>query len=81
MNNRGVFHIGMILIILLAMLAVWFILTSHKLGNLSQFTNELISDSKKIIDKKIDDQGKKEKINSILDASQESVENYYKDRK
>jgi len=80
-NNRGVIHMFTLLILALAVIAVWFIIKSHKLGNVPQFTSEIISDTKKMFDAKVQDTDKKREINRILDTTQESVDNYYRDRR
>jgi len=81
MNNKGIIHMFTLLILALAIMAVWFILKSHKLGNVPQFTSEIISDAKKIIEPKIENTEQKKAVNRILDTTQESVDNYYKDRR
>ncbi len=80
-NNKGFIHFINLLIFVLAILAVWFIYKSHKMGNIPSFTSELISDTKKIFDAKIQDTNKKKELNRILDTTQESVDNYYRDRR
>ena len=80
-NNKGFIHLFSLLILALAVLAVWFIFKSHKLGNVPQFTSEIISDTKKIFDSKVQDTDKKREINRVLDTTQESVDNYYRDRR
>jgi hypothetical protein len=81
MNNKGIIHMFTLLILALAIMAVWFILKSHKLGNVPQFTSEIISDAKKIIEPKIKNTEQKRAVDRILDTTQESVDNYYKDRR